>query len=211
MKLYDCDISSAASRVRIALALKGLQVERYQVSISGNEPDNRKPDYLQINPQGLVPALLTDRGTLLTQSLAIIEYLEELQPEPALLPADLESRAFARSIAMAIAAEIHSSVTFRVARYLAAVLGAEGQAILAWKRHWIIEGMGALESRIAQHRSGPFCVGEQPTIADIFLFAQAVNAERAGLSIDQWPHIAEIVARLRDIPAFADNGPALPR
>jgi maleylpyruvate isomerase len=209
MKLYDNEISSAASRVRIALALKGVSVERSRVEILGAEADNRGADYLRVNPQGLVPALLTDEGELLTQSLAIIEYLDELYPYPPLLPQAPAARAHARALALAVGAETHPLLTPRVAAHLQAIPGAAADTVTGWKRHWLTEGLDALEALIARRRTGWLCIGDVPTLADIFLFPQAVNAERAGLPLAQWPNIAEIVANLRTIPDFADNAPGL--
>ncbi len=211
MKLYENDVSSAASRVRIALALKGLTVERQAITIFGADAENRQADYLRVNPQGLVPALLADEGTLITQSLAIVEYLDELHPEPPLLPANREARAFARSIALAIASEIHALLPPRIAARLRAIPGMDANGVTDWNRHWIGEGMAALEARIAGRRTGAFVVGDRPSVADIFLFPQSVGAERAGLDLDQWPNIADIIANLRGIPAFADHAPAARR
>ena len=207
MKLFQDKISSAASRVRIALALKGLDVEREAIGILGPDALNRKPEYLQLNPQGLVPALLTDEGVLLTQSLAIIEYLDERYPEPPLLPGKLEDRAFARTVALAIAADIHPLLPPRVAAHLGTI-GVKAEDIAEWSRHWIRVGLTAVEELLARRQTGQYVAGDAPSMADICLFPQAINAERAGLPLDQWPRIAAVVARLREIPAFADNGPA---
>lgn len=207
MKLFQDKISSAASRVRIALALKGLDVEREAIGILGPDALNRKPEYLQLNPQGLVPALLTDEGVLLTQSLAIIEYLDERYPEPPLLPGKLEDRAFARTVALAIAADIHPLLPPRVAAHLGTI-GVKAEDIAEWSRHWIRVGLTAVEELLARRQTGQYVAGDAPSMADICLFPQAINAERAGLLLDQWPRIAAVVARLREIPAFADNGPA---
>jgi maleylpyruvate isomerase len=213
MKLYDNDISSAASRVRIALALKGVAFERVPVAILGAA--QRSAAYLAVNPQGLVPALLTDEGELLTQSLAIVEYLDERYPAPPLLPREPAARARARAIALAVAAEIHPLVTPRVAGVLRSSHGLDTAAIDAWKRHWIEEGMDALEALLVRgggaSQRGRLSMADTPTLADVFLFPQAVNAERAGLALTRWPRIAAIVAELRAIPAFADNAPAIPR
>jgi maleylpyruvate isomerase len=212
MKLYDNDISSAASRVRIALALKGVAAERVPVAITGAEARQRSAAYLSVNPQGLVPALLTDEGELLTQSLAIVEYLDERYPEPPLLPREPAARAQVRAIALAVAADIHPLVTPRVAGMLRTGHGLDAADIDAWKRHWIEEGMDAIEALVARRRSA--CPGSRlgggdlPTLAEVFLFPQAVNAERAGLALARWPHIAAVVGALRAIPAFADNAPA---
>jgi maleylpyruvate isomerase len=207
MKLFQDKISSAASRVRIALALKDLDVEREAIGILGPDALNRKPEYLQLNPQGLVPALLTDEGVLLTQSLAIIEYLDERYPEPPLLPGKLEDRAFARTVALAIAADIHPLLPPRVAAHLGTI-GVKAEDIAEWSRHWIRVGLTAVEELLARRQTGQYVAGDAPSMADICLFPQAINAERAGLPLDQWPRIAAVVARLREIPAFADNGPA---
>ncbi|MBY5606766.1 maleylacetoacetate isomerase [Rhizobium leguminosarum] len=208
MKLYQNEISSATSRVRIALALKGLTAEALPVTILGEDSESRQAGYRSVNPQGLVPALLTDNGFLLTQSLAIVEYLDEIQPEPRLLPDTAESRALARSIALAIAAEIHALLPPRIGLHLKTAFQADADAIAAWSRHWIGEGMGAVETMIAGRRQGAFVVGDRPSIADIFLFPQAISARRLGFDLTQWPNIAEIVAKLEAIPAFHENAPA---
>ncbi|MBY5790381.1 maleylacetoacetate isomerase [Rhizobium leguminosarum bv. viciae] len=208
MKLYQNEISSATSRVRIALALKGLTAEALPVTILGEDSESRQAGYRSINPQGLVPALLTDSGVLLTQSLAIVEYLDELQPEPPLLPDTAEGRALARSIALAITAEIHALLPPRIGLHLKTAFQADADAIAAWSRHWIGEGMGAVETMIAGRRQGAFVVGDRPSIADIFLFPQAISARRLGFDLTQWPNIAEIVAKLEAIPAFHENAPA---
>lgn len=211
MKLYDNEISSAASRVRIALALKGVAAERIPVAILGAAAEQRSAAYLSVNPQGLVPALLTDEGELLTQSLAIVEYLDERYPEPPLLPRAPAERAQARAIALAVSAEIHPLVTPRVAGLLRTAHGLDTADIDAWKRHWIAEGMDAVEALLARRSAGRLSSGDTPTLADVFLFPQALNAERAGLALARWPHIAAIVDALRAIPAFAGNAPAIPR
>jgi maleylpyruvate isomerase len=208
MQLYENEISSATSRVRIALALKGLDVEKIRIGIIGAGAENRQAEYLSVNPQGLVPALLTDEGLLITQSLAIVEYLDEVHPQPPLLPADIGDRAFARSIALAIASEIHALLTPRIALRLGTIPGVDASGIADWNRHWVGEGMSAIEALIGHRRTGPFIVGNAPSVADIFLFPQAIGAERAGLDLGQWPNIAWIVDNLRTIPAFADNAPA---
>jgi maleylpyruvate isomerase len=209
MKLYVNEVSSATSRVRIALALKGLSVEMQSVNIFGADAESRQPEYRKVNSQGLVPALLTDEGTLITQSLAIIEYLNDRHPEPSLLPVKFEARALSRSVALAIASEIHALLPPRVALRLSAIPGMDANGIADWNRHWIREGMTAIEATIADRRTGPFVAGDQPSVGDIFLFPQAINTERAGIDLSQWPNIAEIVSKLRAIPAFADNAPAV--
>lgn len=208
MILYEDKISSAASRVRIACALKGVELRREQVPILGGGALNRKPEFLRLNPQGLVPALATDDGALITQSLAIIEYLDERYQQPPLLPKDSEARAFARSIALTVAAEVHALLPPRVVAYLSQTGRFEAGDLAQWSRHWITEGFGAIEARLAAYGSGPFVLGAQMSLADIFLFPQAVNAERAGIALALWPRIASITAHLRTVPEFAENAPA---
>jgi maleylpyruvate isomerase len=209
MKLYANEISSATSRVRIALALKGIEVETHRISILGADAQNRQADFLKLNPQGLVPALVTDSGVLITQSLAIIEYLDAFYPEPPLLPDDLESRALSRAVALAVASEIHAFLPPRVASYLKSAHHIDSDGVAGWNRHWIGEGMQAIESLLADRRTGAFAVGNAPSVADIFLFPQAISAERNGFDLDQWKHIAEIMANLHAIPEFENNAPAV--
>ncbi|AIC27642.1 maleylacetoacetate isomerase 2 [Rhizobium etli bv. mimosae str. IE4771] len=208
MKLYQNENSSATSRVRIALALKGLTAEALPVTILGEEAESRQAGYRSVNPQGLVPVLLTDGGVLVTQSLAIIEYLDEIQPEPPLLPDTAEDRAQARSIALAIAAEIHALLPPRIGLHLKTAFKADADSIAAWGRHWVGEGMAAVETIIASRKRGAFAVSDQPGIADIFLFPQAISARRMGFDLARWPNIAEIVGRLEALPAFQENAPA---
>jgi maleylpyruvate isomerase len=211
MKLYDAAISSAAARVRIALALKGIAVERIPVEIVGSAAENRRPAYLDVNPQGLVPALLTDDGVLLTQSLAIVEYLDEVYPEPPLLPPDAATRAWVRAFVLAVLAETHAIVTPRVVNHLATLPGSDETTASAWRRHWTAEGIDALEALLARrhaHATSRFCAGDTPGLADVFLFPQAVNAGRVDLPLARWPHVETIARRLADIPAFADNAQA---
>ena len=208
MKLYDAAISSAAARVRIALALKGLQVDRLPVEIVGEGAQNRQQAYLDVNPQGLVPALLADDGVLLTQSLAIVEYLDEVYPQAPLLPTAPATRAWVRAFVLAVLAETHALVTPRVIRHLATMPGFDGTTAPAWRRHWMEEGIDALQALLARRHavaSSRFCAGDVPGLADVFLFPQALNAARAGLALNRWPHVEAIAARLADLPAFRDN------
>ncbi len=207
MKLFEDRISSAVARVRIALALKRVEVEGVPISILGAQPRSRSADYLAVNPQGLVPALLTDDGALITQSLAIVEYLDERFPEPALLPADPAERALARSVALSIASDIHPLLPPRVAKRLGTIPGADSMTVGDWNRHWIQEGLTAIEALLSRQPERRFAVGDAPSVADVVLFPQAINAERAGLSLEPWPRIAAVVATLRTMSAFAANAP----
>jgi len=207
MKLYGNEISSAASRVRIALAWKGLTAEWQSIGILGDGAENRQPDYLSVNPQGLIPALVTDQGELVTQSLAIIEYLEELHPEPHLLPSSPVDRAFARSLAMSVASEIHALMPTRISNRLRAS-GFSAEDIGGWNRHWMIEGFDAIETRLASRPKSPYAAGDAPSVGDVFLYPQAVNVERAGLPLGRWALISAIVEKLGAIPAFSQNAPA---
>jgi len=204
VKLYGNEISSATSRVRIALALKGQTAEPHSIGFLGAGAENRQAAYLEINPQGLVPALLTDDGMLITQSLAIIEYLEERYPEPSLLPEKPEERAFVRSLALAVTAEIHALMAPRIAGYLRAA-GVDAEEIGDWNRHWMIEGFDAIEALLATRPVTAFVAGDQPSMGDVFLYPQAINIQRAGLSLDRWSRIAAIFSALNAIPEFCTN------
>jgi len=208
MKLFLNESSSAASRVRIALALKGMTADMQTVGIFGAEAESRQAEYRAVNPQGLVPALVADNGLLITQSLAIIEYLDEIQPEPPLLPSSAVERALARSISLAIASEIHALLPPRIALHLANAFSADQEAAARWNRHWVSEGFDAVELLLAKNRRGAFAITNEPTVADVFLYPQAVGARRMGLDLTDWPHIADVVSRLETLPAFSENAPA---
>ena len=176
----------------------------------GEGAENRRPAYLDVNPQGLVPALLTDDGMLLTQSLAIVEYLDEVHTQAPLLPADPATRAWVRAFVLAVLAETHALVTPRVINHLATMPGFDGTTAPAWRRHWMEEGIDTLEALLARrHAVTPsrFCAGATPGLADVFLFPQALNAARAGLPLARWPHVEASAVRLADIPAVRDNAP----
>ncbi|MDH3739760.1 MAG: maleylacetoacetate isomerase, partial [Alphaproteobacteria bacterium] len=179
MKLYDYFRSSAAFRVRIALNIKGLQVDPQSVHL--RRKDHRSDAYLAINPQGLVPALVDDDGTVVTQSLAIIEYLDETRPDtPRLMPDDARGRARVRALSDAIACDIHPLNNLRVLRHIGQAFDIdEATRNEAWYKHWIAEGMEGLEGMLAGSAdTGEFCHGDTPTMADCCLIPQVYNAER---------------------------------
>jgi maleylacetoacetate isomerase len=203
MRLYQNWRSSAAYRVRLALNYKGLSYE--QVAIDLRKGEQRRPEFLQINPQGLVP-VLEDDGVVLTQSLPILNYLEERYPEPALLPKDLPGRATSRAIAVAIACEIHPLNNLRVLQYLERELGLDEARRLAWYRHWVAEGFGAIETILARS-AGAFCVGDAPSLADVCLVPQVYNGRRYECDLAPYPTILRIDERCRQIEAFARAAP----
>jgi maleylpyruvate isomerase len=203
MRLYDYWRSSAAYRVRIALNFKGLTYE--QVAIDLRVGAQRAPEFLAINPQGLVP-VLEDDGIVLTQSLPILNYLEERYPEPALLPKDPPGRATSRAIAVAIACEIHPLNNLRVLQYLERELGLDEARRLAWYRHWIAEGLGPIEAQLARS-AGTFCVGDAPSLADVCLVPQVYNARRYQCDLAPSPTIRRIDERCREIEGFARAAP----
>jgi maleylacetoacetate isomerase len=203
MRLYDYWRSSAAYRVRLALNFKGLSYE--QIAIDLRKGAQREPAFLALNPQGLVP-VLDDDGAILTQSLPILNYLEERYPEPALLPRDSPGRARSRAIAVAIACEIHPLNNLRVLQYLERELGLDEGQRMAWYRHWIVEGFGPLESMIARS-AGEFCVGDFPSLADLCLVPQVYNARRYQCDLEPYPIIRRIDERCREIEAFERAAP----
>ncbi len=201
MLLYDYFRSSAAFRVRIALNLKGLNPERRFIHLRRGE--QRAPGYLELNPHGLVPLLVVgDRR--IAQSLAIIEYLDEKYAAPPLLPVGAEDRAWVRSIALAIACDIHPIDNLRVLQYLERELKVEAPARDEWYRHWIREGFRAIEAQLAERKAGPYCAGASPTVADICLVPQVFNARRLDLDMAPYPRIAAIHEACMAVPAFAD-------
>jgi maleylpyruvate isomerase len=208
MRLYDYFRSSAAYRVRIALNLKGVVPdERTYVHLRmGNQ---RAQDYLALNPQGLVPALALDDGRVLTQSLAIVEYLDETHPEPPLLPSDAEGRARVRGIALQIACDIHPLDNLRVLNYLIGTLGVSREQKDGWYRYWIDVGFEALEKSLARDvATGRFCHGDAPTLADVCLVPQMANARRFSIDLSPYPTLRSIEAACNALPAFADAAPA---
>lgn len=207
MRLYTYFRSSAAYRVRIALNLKGMAYQAVPVHLVRDGGQHRKPEYLALNPQGLVPALEVD-GQVLTQSLAIVEYLEETCPQPPLLPADALGRARVRAIAQAIACDIHPVNNLRVLQYLGSALGAGQAARDDWYRHWVETGLAAVETMLAADpRTGAFCHGDAPGLADCCLVPQVFNARRFNCDLSAMPTLAAIAERCQALPAFAAAAP----
>ncbi len=203
MRLYDYWRSSSAYRVRIALRLKGIDYSQAPVNL--RQGVQRTLDYLAHNQQGVVPALETGEVTL-TQSLAIIEWLDELQPEPPLLPATPDARALVRSLALHVACEIHPLNNLRVLQYLENRLGLEERDVNAWYRHWIAEGLTSLERRLAA-TAGTYCFGDTVTLADLCLVPQVYNARRYSCDLMPFPTIVRIDAACLKLPAFAEARP----
>ena len=201
--LYGAVRSSAAYRVRIALNLKGIDYESRQLNLLGGEQNDR--EYRALNPQGLVPMLEID-GHKLTQSLSIIMYLATRFPEPPLLPQDPADAAHVRSMALAIACDIHPLNNLRVLKYLKHELAQPQERIDAWYAHWITEGLGSLEA-VAAPRAGDFLFGDTPTIADVCLVPQLYNARRYDVPLDDYPTLLRADANASRLDAFAAAHP----
>ncbi len=206
MILYDYFRSSAAYRVRIAIEIKGLTVERRPVHLLRDGGRHLQPEYRARNPQALVPALELDDGTVLTQSLAIIEYLEAIAPEPRLIPADPVLAAKARSIALIIACDIHPLNNLRVLKFLETEMNQSPSSVENWRRRWTLKGgLEAVEQMIAP---GPFCFGEKPTVADTCLIPQIYNARRFAAPLGLLPKICGVDAACSELPAFQAAHPS---
>jgi maleylacetoacetate isomerase len=206
MILYGYALSSASYRVRIALKLKRLEVATVPIHLRRGE--QRQPEFLQLNSQGFVPALRLDDGEVLGQSMAIIEYLEEMYPQPPLLPAAPAARARVRAFCQLIACDVHPLNNLRVLKYLEAQLGLDEHARNAWYRHWIQAGFEALEQSLTRDAFlGRFCHGDSPGLADVLLVPQVFNARRFSVDLAPYPRIAAIDAACGEIPAFADAAP----
>ena len=206
MILYGHALSSASYRVRIALSLKGLQFKSVLLDLRAGEQRHEK--FLQINSQGFVPALVLDDGTVLTQSAAIIEYLDEIHPRPPLLPQTPAARARVRALAQAVTCDVHPLNNLRVLQYLEKDLGHDKAVRDAWYGHWVRLGFDALERRLAQDsETGRFCHGDAPTLADICLVPQVFNARRFAVDLEAYPRIVGIDAACREIPEFQSAAP----
>jgi maleylpyruvate isomerase len=199
VKLYTYFRSSAAYRVRIALNLKGLQYDMIPVHLTRDGGQQRKAEFQKLNPQMRVPAFELSSGDVLTQSLAIIEYLDDIEPEPPFLPADALDRAHVRALAQLVACDIHPLNNLISLQYLKRTLKQEQSEIDAWYHHWVIEGFTALEQML---KPGPYAYGAHVTLADICLVPQVFNARRLKVPLDKFPKIVAVDAACLKLPAF---------
>jgi maleylpyruvate isomerase len=208
MKLYTYFRSSAAYRVRIALNLKGIAYDAAPVHLLRNGGEQLSDAYRAINPAMLLPAL-EDDGNVIGQSLAIIEYLEETQPQTPLLPSDPAGRARVRALALTVAADTHPLSNLRVLKYLTGELAVPDEVKLAWQQHWLRTGMSSLEALLAKDpRTGRYSHGDTPTLADCCLAPQVFSAQRFGVDLAPYPTIARIHAACNELPAFQQAHPA---
>ena len=207
MDLYSYFRSSAAYRVRIALNLKGLPVNLIPIHLIKDGGQQHSPEYRKLNPDALLPALV-DNGVIIHQSLAIVEYLEEVHPTPALLPATPLDRAYVRALAMQIACDVHPLNNMRVLKYLKR-LNIDDEARDEWYRHWIELGFEALELRLAgDTRTGDFAFGNTPTLADLCIVPQVFNAKRFSVDMAPFPIISRISDNAQQLQAFINAAPA---
>jgi len=204
VKLYSYFRSSAAYRVRIAFNLKGLSCDMVSIHLQKEGGLNKKPDFRAINPQMRVPALQLDSGEVLIQSLAIIEYVDEIHPQPPLLPRDALQRAKVRAIAQIIACDIHPLNNVGPLRYLKNQMGQEQAKIDAWYHHWVLDGFDAIEAML---RPGPYAFGSEISLADVCLVPQVYNARRLKVPLDRYPKIVAVDAACGKLSAFEQARP----
>jgi len=196
--------SIASFRVRVALRLKGLAFEEIPIDILTGE--QFEPGYETVNPERVVPTFIHD-GHSMFQSLAIIEYLEDIQPKPRLIPEDSKERAYARSLALMTIADTHPLVVPRVRNHLAKTFGADARAIEAWGKHWTTEGLATYERLLARRAPAPFALGAEPGLADICIAGQVVGAHFLKLEMSAFPIVARLADRCFAMPAFATSHP----
>jgi len=206
MELYDSNRSAAAYRVRLALSCKGLSHRAIPLSLSKGGGQQLLAEYRAVNPQGMLPSLIDDDFTL-TQSLAILEYLEETHPTPPLLPTGVRQRARARQFAQIIVSDIQSLTNLRVLSYLRSVLRTPDVARSLWYRHWLLEGLDALELWLTAESTGDYCVGDSVTIADICLVPLLHSARRFALPLEDFPRLCEVEEACLVLPAFQQAHP----
>jgi maleylacetoacetate isomerase len=204
MQVYGFWRSIASFRVRVALRLKGLPFEEIPIDILSGE--QFKPGYEAVNAERVVPTFIHD-GHSVFQSLAIIEYLDDMQPTPPLLPQDAKERAYARSLALMTAADAHPLVVPRVRNHLAKTFGADAKAIEGWGKHWTGEGLATYERLLARRAPAPFALGSEPGLADICIAGQVVGAHFLKLELSEFPLVSRLADRCFEIPAFATSHP----
>jgi maleylacetoacetate isomerase len=208
VRLYTFFRSSTSYRLRIALAWKKLAYEPAFTSLPGMK--HKDPAYLKLNPQGLVPALVSDEGRVYTQSMAMIEWLDERYPEPPLMPRDADEKWYVRAVSQVIGCEIHPLNNTRVLKYLKSSYGLDDATVNGgWYAHWIAEGFAGLEGFLAvQKRSASFCLADRVTMADVCLVPQVFNAQRFYCDMKPYPTLMGIFERCMKLPAFADTQPS---
>jgi maleylacetoacetate isomerase len=204
IQVYGFWRSIASFRVRVALRLKGLPFEEIPIDILSGE--QFKPGYEAVNAERVVPTFIHD-GHSIFQSLAIIEYLDHIHPQPRLLPEDAKELAYARSLALITIADAHPLVTPRVRNHLVKAFGADAKAIEAWGRHWTIEGLGTYERLLARRAPAPFALGAEPGIVDISIAGQVVSAQYLKLDMGAFPIVSRLAERCFKMPAFAASHP----
>ena len=204
IQIYGFWRSIASFRVRTALRLKGLSFEEIPVDILAGE--QFRPGYEAVNAERVVPTFIHD-GQTLFQSLAIIEYLEDIKPEPRLLPLDSKDRAYARSLALVTIADAHPLITPRVRNHLVTTFGTDASAVESWGRHWTIEGLGTYERLLERRPPSPFALGGQPGLADICIAGHTIAAQYLKLELNGFPLVRSLVERCLALPAFASSHP----
>jgi maleylacetoacetate isomerase len=208
VKLHTFFRSSTSYRLRIALAWKSLAYEPVYTSLPGMK--HKDPAYLKLNPQGLVPALVTDEGKVYTQSMAMIEWLDERYPEPPLMPRDADDKWYVRAVSQIIACDMHPLNNTRVLKYLKSAYGLDDARVNGdWYPHWIAEGFAGLEGFLArERRSGRYCLGDGVTMADVCLVPQVFNAQRFNCDLAAYPTVTGIFERCMKLPAFSQTQPS---
>jgi maleylacetoacetate isomerase len=208
MKYYGYFRSSAAYRLRIAFGLKGLAPDLVPVHLTRDGGQQKSEAYRAVNPQALVPSLVTDEGEVLTQSPAILEWLEEAYPQPPLLPRDPVERAHVRAFANVICCDIHPLQNLRVLQYLRREYGKDQGEIDAWCRRWLGDGLAACEQLVARHGQSRFCFSNTPSLADVCIVPQLFSADRFGVDLGPMPRLRAIRAECEALPAFAAAHPS---